>query len=304
MSGLNVGMLASLFSVFSQPRNRALGNTRQSVLLRKFRTPLQVWRCRALACSGASMSDDDTAFGVDDDASSFELGDEVEQLPAPQDDIDAVDVDDHSAVHTEGVTPLEPSSPSAPAASAPAVGGRSRRARAKVDYASINAGSMGYGEGAWLECARVRFSIGTLLCAICSRPWKFHADPKRFEQLLATKHFTKPIVRELTGDQLTKEWVRARALRACSIPSWWASSRKPGLQIEHHGFRVPLLIRDSEGLDITVPSQDFTVRDVVRLVGSSTPLEVFDVSCALLGLVAAWLHTWVRRLRPRPRSAT
>jgi hypothetical protein len=47
--------------------------------------------------------------------------------------------------------------------------------------------------------------------------------------------------------------------------------------IQRHGFDKPILVTSPEGLDLSVPSKDFVVRDVGKLVGYDRLIDVMDV---------------------------
>lgn len=49
------------------------------------------------------------------------------------------------------------------------------------------------------------------------------------------------------------------------------------VQFRRHGFDFPILIADRADLDIKVPESRFSVRDVVKLVGGSRPVDVIEV---------------------------
>nr|CAD7199076.1 unnamed protein product [Timema douglasi] len=55
--------------------------------------------------------------------------------------------------------------------------------------------------------------------------------------------------------------------------------------IQKHGFDVPVLFRDKEGLGLKVPGPKFSVRHVRMYIGSKYDLEVFDVGSGRTGLM-------------------
>ncbi|CAG2053644.1 unnamed protein product [Timema podura] len=55
--------------------------------------------------------------------------------------------------------------------------------------------------------------------------------------------------------------------------------------IQKHGFEVPVLFRDKEGLGLKVPGPKFSVRHVRMYIGSKYDLEVFDVGSGRTGLM-------------------
>ena len=48
-----------------------------------------------------------------------------------------------------------------------------------------------------------------------------------------------------------------------------------------NGFKTPIIVKDPNGLDLTIPSYDFTVADVERYVGK----VISGVGVALLSLM-------------------
>ncbi|XP_066997900.1 histone lysine demethylase PHF8 isoform X2 [Anabrus simplex] len=48
--------------------------------------------------------------------------------------------------------------------------------------------------------------------------------------------------------------------------------------LQEHGFENPILIEDKEGLDMVVPTEDFSVLDVERYIGPDREVDVIDVT--------------------------
>ncbi|KAK7867815.1 hypothetical protein R5R35_008260 [Gryllus longicercus] len=77
-----------------------------------------------------------------------------------------------------------------------------------------------------------------------------------FVDELKSRHFAVPddIIIHLPGEQLTVQY------------------------LQEHGFERPILINTPEGLDMSVPSDDFTVRDVAHFIGPDREVDVIDVT--------------------------
>ena len=74
------------------------------------------------------------------------------------------------------------------------------------------------------------------------------------EKLASTKfpQYMRYFVKELTGDQVDLAY------------------------FQRTGFNTPILVKNKSGLDMTLPSTDFTVTDVKNLVGAKRMVDVMD----------------------------
>ncbi|KAG6891137.1 hypothetical protein C0992_010125 [Termitomyces sp. T32_za158] len=84
----------------------------------------------------------------------------------------------------------------------------------------------------------------------------FASDPRRWSRLLEHKTFKEDPFKRLAGSQVRLEW----------------------LEKDQTAMTEPIVIEHPDGLGMTMPSTDFTVDDVVELVGEDTPVEVIDVA--------------------------
>jgi hypothetical protein len=137
---------------------------------------------------------------------------------------------------------------------------RPRRARAAVDYAALDD----------LDEEAVRAAggggAGEGAAAAAGDASRFaHALHARLPGLGPAALTTLP-----SGAQLTLPWLRA------------------------HGLREPVLIERAAGLGLCVPPRGFAVRDVARVCGAGTPIEVLDVA-AQAEVPGSWtLGDWAR----------
>ncbi|KAG6878743.1 hypothetical protein C0993_008042 [Termitomyces sp. T159_Od127] len=89
----------------------------------------------------------------------------------------------------------------------------------------------------------------------------FGSDPRRWSRLLEHKTFKEDPFKRLAGSEVRLEW----------------------LEEDHTAMTEPIIIEHPDGLGMTMPSTDFTVNDVVELVGEDTPVEVIGRTSASPG---------------------
>ncbi|KAG6901498.1 hypothetical protein C0995_011093 [Termitomyces sp. Mi166 len=82
------------------------------------------------------------------------------------------------------------------------------------------------------------------------------SDPRRWSRFLEHKTFKEDPFKRLEGSQVRLEW----------------------LEEDQTAMTEPIVIERPDGLGMTMPPTDFTVDDVVELVGEDTPVEVIDVA--------------------------
>jgi len=80
-------------------------------------------------------------------------------------------------------------------------------------------------------------------------------DPDKWTKFLDNKPIKDHSFPRLSGEQLTLDWLHSDA----------------------NAFHEPIIIPAPEGLEMVMPPSDFEVRDVTRILGGKTPVEVIDV---------------------------
>lgn len=88
----------------------------------------------------------------------------------------------------------------------------------------------------------------------------FASDPRRWSRLLEHKTFKEDPFKRLAGSEVRLEW----------------------LEEDQAAMTEPIIIEHPDGLGMTMPSSDFTVDDIVELVGKDTPVEVIGMTSQLL----------------------
>lgn len=69
--------------------------------------------------------------------------------------------------------------------------------------------------------------------------------------------------------------------------------------VRHHGLRLPVCIREKEGLGLMMPGPAFTVMDVADAVGHAAPVEVMDVATQME--LSGWnLKSWAEYFHRAP----
>ncbi|KAI0273867.1 jumonji protein [Gloeopeniophorella convolvens] len=105
------------------------------------------------------------------------------------------------------------------------------------------------------------------------------SDPRRWSQLLESKRFNNDLYKRMKGSELCQEWM----------------DNDPTAMTE------PVVIEDSEGLEMTMPSPSLTVTDIADMLGHESPLEVIDV--ATQSSLAGWtLGKWSSYYSSPPAS--
>ncbi|KEP53580.1 JmjC domain histone demethylation protein [Rhizoctonia solani 123E] len=82
------------------------------------------------------------------------------------------------------------------------------------------------------------------------------SDPNRWMSIIQDKVIHPDSFKRLKGEELTKDWVENND---------WAMTE-------------PVVIDSPEGLGMTMPGPEFTIHDVVELVGADVPVEVIGTS--------------------------
>ncbi|CUA72263.1 PHD finger and JmjC domain protein, putative [Rhizoctonia solani] len=82
------------------------------------------------------------------------------------------------------------------------------------------------------------------------------SDPNRWMSIIQDKTIRPDSFKRVKGEDLSKDWVENDD---------WAMTE-------------PVVIDSPDGLDMTMPGPEFTINDVVELVGADVPVEVIDVA--------------------------
>lgn len=82
-----------------------------------------------------------------------------------------------------------------------------------------------------------------------------------------------------SGTVVFVNMLKERTFSSSSIEFLYLNGKDLDMEWFHaNGFKTPIIVKDPNGLDLTIPSYDFTVADVERYVGSLRELDVIDVS--------------------------
>jgi hypothetical protein len=86
------------------------------------------------------------------------------------------------------------------------------------------------------------------------------SDPNRWMRILEGKTIKDDHFQRLKGNVVGLEW----------------------LEEDEGAMREPVVIESADGLGMKMPPNDFSVDDVVQLIGDDTPVEVIGLSCFCL----------------------
>jgi F-box and leucine-rich repeat protein 10/11 len=82
------------------------------------------------------------------------------------------------------------------------------------------------------------------------------ADPKRWLRMMEGKPIHKDHFKRMKGSDVTMQW----------------------LSEDSRALEEPIVIETPDGLDMKMPSPEFTISDVAKVVGEEMPLEVMGTS--------------------------